>query len=138
MNSLAKEKGFRLIYLFIDIAHHLQKFLEEHHMEYVDFPELYLKDKNIEPSEIKHNWFIDKLHNFLKYPYFLKLLDIMPLEFLEPTTTLDNLTRLKAFRLRHARNMFIGEWGHPSKKGIRVIAKRIFEYLLRSKPFFSN
>ncbi len=139
MKELANRHGFRLLYVFIphtspkkhrrELQQALQRFLDGIGVEYVDVFEDMVSREAGPPSEPSAKPRLARLYAWHARSSFKDVLDDLSLSWLDPVPSLRRIGQYRALRRRHAESNFIDALGHPSEKGNRIVAERLFEYL---------
>ncbi|MFT5287321.1 MAG: hypothetical protein ACI8TQ_003506 [Planctomycetota bacterium] len=139
MASIAKANGIRLIYVFIPVTtptsgqrsveRKLQAYLKRLEVETIDLYEAMLADPDTRGSSVPKGSKAQGILTWHKRSGIKQKLDDWSLSALDPFPALAQLGKFNAFRERHTETNYIDTIGHPSERGNRIIAEKIFEYL---------
>jgi len=137
MAAIARAHEIRLVYVFIPdtrptagqrrVQLRLQELLREIDVEYVDVAgDLVTGPTTPAERESSGRRFVRRASSVLD-----RALDRPVLRRLNPIPPLRRIQSYRAFRRRHAEALFIDDLGHPTERGHRIIAMRLFEALTR-------
>ncbi len=128
MNKLARERRIRLVFMLFDEDPRLEEFLKEQGIDYLAFhEELYAqKYENIYNKAIKSRFWL-KSRPFLGRGWFKA---IFCFNLFDPVETLSNIAQYVVLEIRNL-NDYSLDGLHPSRKASRMIAARMYKYLIR-------
>ncbi len=137
MARIARERDIRLVYLLIPLTSEkprdrvlrlqLRRTLSESGIEYIDFSEELIEDKEIYGRERAFEEGF--AYRLVERSGFHTLVGAVSLGALDPIRSLRNISRLRGIEAAQERRNYIDHIGHPSRRGNRIIAEGILRYL---------